>query len=102
MSEINFGKTSEIEDGKVTVKRFGRTRVAVCKYKDNFYSFKDVCTHDNAPLDQGEICENVIQCPRHGAKFDITNGAVISAPAFAPLETYKVTLDNENIKIELD
>jgi 3-phenylpropionate/trans-cinnamate dioxygenase ferredoxin subunit len=102
MSEIIFGKIEEIEDSKVLVKRFGRNRIAVCKYKDSFYAFKDACSHDNAPLDQGEICENIIQCPRHGAKFDITNGNFLSAPAFSNLTTYSVEIQEGNIKVILD
>lgn len=102
MNEVVFGNKSEIEAQKVVVKRFGRKRIAVCRYKDNFYAFKDSCTHDNAPLDAAEICDNVIQCPRHGAKFDVTNGAVLLAPAITPLEMYQVRLDGDEIKIILE
>lgn len=102
MAEIIFGKVSEVEADKVVVKRFGRNRIAVCTFEENYYAFKDSCSHDNEPLDQGNICGKVIQCPRHGAKFDVTNGSVVAAPAFSPLTMYKVTIDNDDIKIDLD
>jgi 3-phenylpropionate/trans-cinnamate dioxygenase ferredoxin subunit len=102
MAEVVFGKTAEIENEKVVVRRFGRTRVAVCKYENNYYAFKDVCTHDNGPLDQGELCGNIIECPRHGAKFDVTTGAVVAAPAYEPLEVYSVRVDGDEIKVSLE
>ena len=102
MPEVIFGKTSEIEVGKLVIKRFGRKRIAVCKFEDKFYAFKDSCTHDGGSFDQESVCGKVIECPRHGAKFDVTNGAVLAAPAFSPLETYPVTVNNDEIKIELE
>lgn len=102
MSELVFGNISEIQEGKVVSKRFGRNRIAVSKYQDNIYAFKDACTHDNAPLDQAEINDCVITCPRHGAKFDITNGDVLAPPAILPLTIYKVSIENELIKVILE
>jgi 3-phenylpropionate/trans-cinnamate dioxygenase ferredoxin subunit len=102
MAEVVFGKTSEIENEKVVVRRFGRNRVAVCRFENNYYAFKDVCTHDNAPLDQGELCGKVIECPRHGAKFDVTNGEVLAAPAFEALKTYSVRIDGDEINVNLE
>jgi 3-phenylpropionate/trans-cinnamate dioxygenase ferredoxin subunit len=102
MNEIVFGNISELEEGKVLSKRFGRDRIAISKYKNNIYAFKDACTHDNAPLDQGEIKGCIITCPRHGAKFDITNGNVLSPPAILPLTIYKANIDNGIIKVILE
>jgi len=102
MAEVIFGKTSEIENSKVLVRRFGRKRVAVCNVDGSYYAFKDACTHDNAPLDQGELCGKVIECPRHGAKFDVTTGAVVAPPAFEALETYPVRIDGDEIKVNLE
>ena len=103
MSEIvTFAKISEIEANKLLVKRFGRKRIAVCSFEDKFYAFKDSCTHDGGTFDQETVCGKVIECPRHGAKFDITNGHVLSAPAYSSLETYPVTIVGDEIKIELE
>ena len=102
MAEVTFGKESEIEEGKVVVKRFRRKRVAVCRFEGKFYAFKDECTHDNGALDQGELCGNVIECPRHGARFDVTTGAVLAAPAITPLEVYRTTVDESGIKVDLE
>jgi 3-phenylpropionate/trans-cinnamate dioxygenase ferredoxin subunit len=103
MAQVLFCKVSEVEANKLVIKRFGRKKIAVSQSNGSFYAFKDACTHDNAPFGEDlEICDGIIQCPRHGAKFDITTGAVVSAPAYVPLETYKLTIENDEIKIDLD
>lgn len=103
MTQVIFGKIEEVETSKLVIKRFGRKKVAVCKSNGSFYAFKDACTHDNAPFGENvEVCDGIIQCPRHGAKFNVETGAVVSAPAYIPLETYKVTIENDEIKIDLD
>lgn len=102
MSEVNFGNVSGIEEQKVYVKRFGRKRVAVCRVDNSFYAFQDVCTHDGAPLFQGQLCGNIIECPRHGAKFDVKTGAVMAAPAIIPIPVYPLKVENGEIKIKLE
>ncbi len=102
MAEIIFGKTSEIEKGKLNVKRFGRKKIAVVFYNDDYYAFKDACTHVDVPLSEGKLCDKIVECNRHGAKFDITTGQVLFAPAITNLETYKVKVENDEIKIEVN
>ena len=46
-----------------------------------FYCLDDVCTHDGGPLGEGRLCDHAIACPRHGAKFDIRTGKVLTMPA---------------------
>lgn len=101
MAEVVFGKVSEIEEGKLNVKRFGRKKIAVVFYENQYYAFKDACTHVEVPLSEGKLCGKIIECTRHGAKFDITNGQVLSPPAITNLETYTVRLENDEIKIEV-
>jgi nitrite reductase/ring-hydroxylating ferredoxin subunit len=43
----------------------------------------------------------VVTCPWHGARFDVTTGAVLSPPASRSVESYRVSLDGDAIAVEL-
>ena len=60
-----------------------------------------VCTHDEAPLDQGflEGCE--IECPRHGARFDVTTGRATALPAVVPVDTFQVRVEGDDIELDV-
>jgi 3-phenylpropionate/trans-cinnamate dioxygenase ferredoxin subunit len=57
---------------------------------DNFYAIEDICTHDGQPLTDGPIEGQEITCPRHGARFDVTNGNPLCMPATEPVATFAV------------
>jgi 3-phenylpropionate/trans-cinnamate dioxygenase ferredoxin subunit len=93
---------ADIEPGEVFVTYIGGKRIAVCNVDGNFYAIEDSCSHDGSSFDQTglEGCE--IYCPRHGAVFDVTNGAVLSPPADSPIDTFPVRLSGETIEVGLE
>ncbi|TFB12375.1 non-heme iron oxygenase ferredoxin subunit [Candidatus Marinimicrobia bacterium MT.SAG.3] len=102
MSRESIGETSEIEPGKARSFQVGEKRIAVCNVDGTFYAINDVCTHDGAPLDQGVLEGNIITCPRHGAKFDVTTGTAVQMPAVIPVETYQVEIEDDTIYLITD
>ena len=71
--------------------------ILLCNVDGNFFAIEDVCTHDGAPLDQGELEGNCIVCPRHGATFDVKTGEALTLPAVIPLSTYAVEVKDGEI-----
>ena len=61
-------------------------RIALCNVNGRFYAIDDVCTHDGGPLDQGVLEDNLVECPRHGAKFDVETGRAVVLPAVRPVQ----------------
>lgn len=76
-------------------------RIAVCNIGGVFYAVDDRCTHDNAPLGQGALDGDVIECPRHGARFEVTTGRALCLPAVRPIATYPVRIEQDVIQVEL-
>lgn len=95
-------KASNIPLGRVAVFPVGDHEVAVCNVGGQFYAIDDLCTHDGGSLDQGELEEAEIECPRHGARFDVRTGAAIQLPAFEPVETHEVRVEGDTVQVGLE
>ena len=95
-------KASEIPAGRINVYEIGGKRIALCNVNGRFYAIDDVCTHDGGPLDQGVLEGNLVECPRHGAKFDVETGRAVVLPAVRPVRTYQVRIEGDEIKIGVD
>jgi len=96
---VKAASKNEIPDNGVKVVEISGQRIALCHSQGGFYAIADLCSHDNAPLDQGELCEGEIECPRHGARFDIKTGKALCLPAVLPVPTYPVEVRGEEIWI---
>jgi 3-phenylpropionate/trans-cinnamate dioxygenase ferredoxin subunit len=98
---IKVAETSDIPVGRVKVVVVGDRRIALCNVGGEFFAIDDVCTHDGGPLDQGELDGDVIECPRHGARFDVRTGKVLALPAVKALNTYRVEVTGSEIRVAL-
>ena len=96
---VAVAKTSEVEEDKVKVVRVGDAPVGLTLIDGEYFAFADVCTHDDGPVAEGELDEYTIECPRHGAKFDIRTGRVLQLPAVVPIPVYAVEVDGDVIKV---
>jgi 3-phenylpropionate/trans-cinnamate dioxygenase ferredoxin subunit len=95
-------KAAEIPPERVAVYHIGDHEVAVCNVGGEFYAIDDLCTHDGGSLDQGELEDAEIECPRHGARFDVRTGAAIQLPAFEPVETHPVRLEGDAVQVGVE
>ncbi len=98
----NVAKAADIPPERVAVFEIGDHEVAVCNVDGEFYAIDDLCTHDGGSLDQGELDGAEIECPRHGARFDVRTGAVRQLPAYQPIETHPVRLEGETVQVGLE
>ena len=96
---VTVGKTSDVATGTVRVFVLDGRDVAVANVDGQFYAFADVCTHDDGPVAKGELDGCVIECPRHGARFDITTGQALSMPAVVPLPVYALKVEGDEIRV---
>ncbi len=98
---IKVAETSDIPAGRVKVVVVGDRRIALCNVDGQFFAIDDLCTHDGGALDQGELQGDVIECPRHGARFSVRTGKVLALPAVKALNTYPLTLEGSEIRLAL-
>ena len=69
-------------------------QAAVFNLNGEFYAIEDVCTHDGGELTGGIIEGRQIECPRHGARFDIVTGEALTPPAYEPTSTFPVRVED--------
>ncbi len=94
--------TADIPNGGMKAFHIGHDRIIVCNIGNKFYALLDECTHDSAPISSGNIQNNEVVCPRHGARFEIQTGEVKAPPALVPLDTYEVKIEDNDIYIKLE
>ncbi len=99
---VAVAKESEIAEGEVRVFEVEDTRVVVCRVEGRLYALEDTCTHDDGPLGEGGLDGHEIECPRHGARFDVRTGEVRRMPAAAPVAVYPLRVENGDVLVELE
>jgi len=91
---IRVCEQSELLPGEFKVVFDGDVPIAVFNIDGELYALEDVCTHDGGELTGGTIEGFEIECPRHGARFDIRSGQVLCPPAYEPTAKFPVKVDN--------
>ena len=98
----SVGKATDIPPERVALFSVGDHEVAVCNVGGAFYAIDNLCTHDGGPLEQGELEGNEIECPRHGARFDVRTGQATQLPAFEPVQRHAVRVEGENLQVGVE
>jgi len=85
---------SELLPGEYKIAWDGDVAIAVFNIDGELYAIEDVCTHDGGELAGGQLDGFEIECPRHGARFDVRTGSVRSPPAYEPIATFPLKIDD--------
>jgi 3-phenylpropionate/trans-cinnamate dioxygenase ferredoxin subunit len=96
---VTVAPVTELNPGERMVVQIGRTWVAIFNVDGQFYAIQDVCTHDDGPLAEGKLIGCEIECPRHGARFDLRDGRVTAPPALVPVPVYDVRVQDGQIQV---
>lgn len=88
---------AELLPGEYKVASVEGAAIAVFNLDGEIYAIEDVCTHDGGELAGGLVEGSQIECPRHGARFDIKTGEVICAPAYEPIATFPVKVEDAKV-----
>ena len=75
--------------------------VAVARTGDGVYAMRDVCSHAEVPLSEGDIYDHTVECWLHGSCFDLRTGQPTGPPATKPVAVYPVKIDGGDVLVEL-
>jgi 3-phenylpropionate/trans-cinnamate dioxygenase ferredoxin subunit len=101
---ITVCRLSELPAGEMRLIKSDGRKIGVFHCADGeLYAIEDRCSHDDGPLAEGEFdaAACTVECPRHGSLFDVTTGRPRTLPAYRPVETFEVRVDNDEVKLEL-
>jgi len=100
--ECEFVAVADVGDvppGERLFVEIDQNTIVVFSIAGQYYAIADLCSHDNGPLGDGDLDGIEIICPRHGARFDVRNGKVLSLPAVEDIPAYPVKVVDGEIQI---
>ena len=99
---VAVARVEDVAPGDVKVVQAGERSLCLGHCADGSWGAIDnVCTHDGGVLGEGELDDRCVECPRHGAQFDLFTGQVKALPAVFPVNAYPVRLREGVVEIDL-
>lgn len=101
MSFQFVAKTADVPPGSGKLFEVDGHRVALFNLNAEFYAINDICTHEEASLAEGAVDCETVECPWHGALFNIKTGAALTMPAVTAVRTYAVKVENGQVLVDV-
>ena len=94
----------ELPPGAKRVVMWEDLEIGVVNCRGEVLAIEDRCSHDDGDLMEGDVDPETcsVECPRHGSVFDLRTGAPLNLPAYVPVDTFAVTVEDGLIKVEVD
>jgi 3-phenylpropionate/trans-cinnamate dioxygenase ferredoxin subunit len=102
MAFVKAANVGDVPEGQAIVVEVGDQEVALCNVGGEIYAVANVCTHDGGPLGEGILLGDEIECPRHGARFNVKTGAVRTLPAIMPIPSYEVKVEGDEVYVDVE
>jgi 3-phenylpropionate/trans-cinnamate dioxygenase ferredoxin component len=101
---VDICPVDELPPGAKRVVRWEDLEIGIVNCNGDILAVEDRCSHDDGDLMEGDVDEETctVECPRHGSEFDLRTGQPLNLPAYVPIETYPVMVENGVIKVEVD
>jgi 3-phenylpropionate/trans-cinnamate dioxygenase ferredoxin component len=101
---IDICPIDDLPPGAMRLVEWEDLEIGVFNCAGDLLAIEDRCSHDDGNLVEGDLDEEActIECPRHGSKFDLRTGKPVNLPAYVPVDTFSVSVQDGLIKIEVD
>ena len=101
---VHVCETKDVPPGEARRYSLDGREVAVVNLGgEGFRALDAICSHAKYYLDEGEVDVDLetIECPKHGSTFDLNTGSAKTLPATQPVDTFAVTVDGDDVMIEV-
>ena len=96
---VKVAQVSEIRPGDMMMVNVGPDQVLLANVDGAIYACEDICSHAYASLSEGDINGTEIECPLHGALFNVTTGESLTPPAEDPVKVFPVQIEGDDILV---
>ena len=98
---VKVGRDDEVAEGHARVVVADGQRIALARVEGKLFAMEDRCSHDGGPLGEGELFGPLLECPRHGARFDVQTGRPVTLPAIVPVKIFPVQVKDGAVWVEI-
>jgi 3-phenylpropionate/trans-cinnamate dioxygenase ferredoxin subunit len=100
---IDICSAKELPAGASRIIEADGRKIGVFNAGGDLFAIEDRCSHDDGPLAEGPFDseQRTVECPRHGSLFDLTSGRPKTLPAYLPVDTFPVRVEDGVIKLEI-
>lgn len=100
---IKICPLEDLKPGKAIRVKVGEHAIAIVRTPSGeVKALDDKCSHGEISLSEGFVEEGTIECWAHGAKFALNTGVPLSLPAYEPVNTYEILIENDEIYLEYE
>ena len=101
---VDICPISELPPGAKRIVEWEDVEIGIFNCNGELFAIEDRCSHDDGPLAEGDFDPDTctVECPRHGSEFDLRTGKPVTLPAYVPVDTFPVIVDDDMIKLEVD
>ena len=101
---IDICPVEDLPAGERRLVEWEDLMIGVFNCDGELLAIEDRCSHDDGPLAEGDLDEGgcTLECPRHGARFDLRTGRPLTLPAYEPVDVFDVRVEDGLIKLEVD
>lgn len=102
MPRVRVAPLAELPNEAGLLVEVGDHRIAVFRVDEKVYALGDRCSHAEASLSEGDVFDDEVECPRHGASFGLADGRPRTLPATSPVPIYKVDVEDGVVYLTID
>ncbi len=99
---VKITTTAALPEARGIRVEAGPHRIALFRIGGEVHAIGDRCSHAEASLSEGDVFDNEIECPRHGATFDLRTGEPLTLPATKPVPVYETKTEGGDLYVLLD
>ncbi len=99
---MTVARVAEVQPGRGIQAEINGVKIGLYRLGESFYAIEDVCTHEHAYLSAGAVLGEMAVCPRHGSRFHVPTGRVMSLPAVRSVATFPVRVVGDEIQVALN
>ncbi len=101
---IDICPVEELPPGAHRLVEWEDLEIGIFNCAGELLAIEDRCSHDDGVLLEGELDQErcAVECPRHGSWFDLRTGKALNLPAYQPVETFPVLVEDGVIKLEVE